>query len=86
MACGTPVIGFRTGGVPEIVDHEINGWLVEQKDVPGLVSAINYVMSDSARLRLWAENGLDKVRKCYNPNLFLARHLDLYESLLGSKQ
>lgn len=86
MACGTPVIGFRTGGVPEIVDHDINGWLVDQKDVPGLVSAINYVMSDSALLRLWAENGLDKVKKCYNPDLFLARHLELYENLLGSKQ
>jgi glycosyltransferase involved in cell wall biosynthesis len=82
MACGTPVIGFRTGGVPEIIDHNINGWLVDQKDVSGLVSALNTVMSDSARLPEWAENGLNKVKKCYNPELFLMRHRDLYESLL----
>jgi glycosyltransferase involved in cell wall biosynthesis len=32
MACGTPVIGYRNGAVPEIVDHEITGLLVDSLD------------------------------------------------------
>ena len=29
MACGTPVIAFNIGGIPDIVDNYINGILVE---------------------------------------------------------
>lgn len=82
MACGTPVIGFRTGGVPEIVDHDINGWLVEQKDVIGLIGALNKMMSDTVLVRSWGQSALNKVKACYTPELFLNRHIDLYERLI----
>src|SRR6185437_7004539 len=29
MACGTPVIAFRRGSVPEIIEHEVSGFVVE---------------------------------------------------------
>lgn len=29
MACGTPVISFNTGGVPELVDHMKTGYVAE---------------------------------------------------------
>ncbi|EGV17448.1 glycosyl transferase group 1 [Thiocapsa marina 5811] len=82
MACGTPVVGFRTGGLPEIVDHDLNGWLVTPKDVQGLAEGIRIAMSDFARLRSWADHGLRKVGDCYNPDLFLERHLEVYDALL----
>ena len=44
MACGTPVIGFRRGSVPEIIDDGVTGFIVDDLDaavacvarVPGL--------------------------------------------------
>lgn len=39
MACGTPVIAFNRGSVPEVVDHGITGFVVE--DVHGAVGAVN---------------------------------------------
>ncbi len=36
MSCGTPVIGSRTGGIPELIDNEKNGLLI----TPGSVSAL----------------------------------------------
>ena len=45
MACGTPVVGFRTGGIPDMIKKKKNGFLVEQKDVDGLVKGINWVLS-----------------------------------------
>lgn len=39
MSCGTPVIGINRGSVPEIVDHNITGFVVE--DVQGAVRAVN---------------------------------------------
>jgi glycosyltransferase involved in cell wall biosynthesis len=38
MACGTPVIAYRSGSVPEVVDHQITGFVVENEE--GAVSAV----------------------------------------------
>ncbi|HXF78541.1 MAG TPA: glycosyltransferase family 4 protein [Usitatibacter sp.] len=32
MACGTPVVAFRNGSVPEIIDNGTSGWIVESED------------------------------------------------------
>lgn len=37
MACGTPVIAFRCGSVPEIIEHGLTGFIVD--DVEGAISA-----------------------------------------------
>jgi glycosyltransferase involved in cell wall biosynthesis len=31
MACGTPVIAFRSGSVPEVVDHGVSGFIVDEE-------------------------------------------------------
>ncbi len=40
MACGTPVVATRCGGVPEIVTHDALGQMLQRRDVPALVTAI----------------------------------------------
>jgi glycosyltransferase involved in cell wall biosynthesis len=32
MACGTPVIAFRSGSVPEVIDHGITGFVVSDEE------------------------------------------------------
>ena len=41
MACGTPVVAFRRGSVPEVVDHGVSGWIVD--DLDGAVEAVQNV-------------------------------------------
>jgi glycosyltransferase involved in cell wall biosynthesis len=41
MACGTPVVGWRTGAVPEVVEDGVTGWLVDSMD--DFVAAIDRV-------------------------------------------
>lgn len=56
LRCGTPVIGFRSGGTPEIVTDEVDGLLVEPGSVDDLVRAVRRVAADRALLgRLGAE-------------------------------
>ncbi len=40
LACGTPVAGFRTGGIPDMVDDRLIGALAKSRDVQELISAI----------------------------------------------
>jgi glycosyltransferase involved in cell wall biosynthesis len=42
LACGTPVITYKTGGSPEAIDEE-TGFVVEKGNIQGLVSAINTI-------------------------------------------
>lgn len=40
MACGVPLIGYRRGGVSEIIQNGKTGWLVEPDDILGLSEAV----------------------------------------------
>lgn len=45
MACGTPVIAFRRGSVPEVVKNGVTGFIVEPDDIQGLVNAVKKIYS-----------------------------------------
>lgn len=77
LACGTPVITYRTGGSPEAVDEK-TGIVVEQGDLNGIVSAIEQLRAhplSSEACRKRAEEHFDK-DKCF------MKYIKLYESLL----
>lgn len=76
LACGTPVVTYRTGGSPEAVDEK-TGVVVEQGDIAGLVDAIERARGlslDECRKR--AEERFDK-------NDRYADYIALYERLLN---
>lgn len=76
LACGTPVITYRTGGSPEAIDEK-TGVVVEQGDLEGLVEAIRLMKENplsSSDCRKRAEESFDK-DKCFE------RYIELYESL-----
>ena len=79
LACGTPVITYRTGGSPEIID-ENTGVVVEQGYINGLITAINSMITKgkenySVFCRKRAEDLFDN-DKCYK------KYLELYEQLV----
>ena len=50
MACGTPVIAFRRGSVPEVIDHGVTGFIVDDEEQA--MQAIKHVPElDRTRVR-----------------------------------
>lgn len=82
LACGTPVIGFETGGIPEMITHQYNGYLVPQKDVTGLANGLIWTLKDPIRYQQLAQNALEKVKIAYAYTRVAQQHLALYRSLL----
>lgn len=45
-ACGTPVVAFDTGGLPDIVEHQRTGYLAKSFDTVDLAQGLSWVLSD----------------------------------------
>jgi glycosyltransferase involved in cell wall biosynthesis len=61
LACGTPVIGWRNGSVPEIVEHGVSGFVVES--IAEAVEGVNRIREiDRARCRREFEQRFDSRR------------------------
>lgn len=86
MACGTPTLAFRTGGVPEIIDHGVTGWLVEQMDINGLSEAVSMCMQNREILKQWGTNGLVKVNNEYSKEIFLDAYIQIYNNLINQSK
>jgi glycosyltransferase involved in cell wall biosynthesis len=57
MHCGLPIVATRTGGIPDVVGHEVTGLLVSPGDVAGLAAAIDRLVGDAALRSRYGEAG-----------------------------
>jgi glycogen(starch) synthase len=48
MALGKPLVASRTGGIPELVEHGVSGWLVAPGDADDLALALRTLLSDAS--------------------------------------
>ena len=61
MACGTPVLSYRTGGISEQLEGGCLGVLVEPGDLGAVLSGVERMANDPEEWRSKAEEGLKKV-------------------------
>ncbi len=83
MACGTPVVGFAVGGIPEIVRPGANGLLVSAQDVTALRTAISELLRDPARRAEMAIRCRRIAIEEYALELQVKRYAELYEAILA---
>ena len=81
MACGTPCVGFQTGGIPEMIDHVQNGYVAHYQDAKDLAKGIQWVINhpDPEALR---QACVEKVRTHYAEEVVAQQYIKLYEQLL----
>ncbi|UCB60400.1 MAG: glycosyltransferase family 4 protein [Candidatus Bathyarchaeota archaeon] len=63
MACETPVVASRVGGLPEAIEHNVNGILVDPKNVNQLASAIIEILQDRKVAQRMGKKGRDVVTR-----------------------
>jgi colanic acid/amylovoran biosynthesis glycosyltransferase len=61
MAMGLPVITTRHSGIPELVEHEVSGYLAPEGNAGALADGIRTVLDDPAVALRWAEAARAKV-------------------------
>ncbi len=82
LACGTPTVAFRTGGLPELIEHQHNGYLADYRSAHDLAAGIEYVLDADNHGRL-SENARASVVKRFSEGAVAAQYRTLYKSLTG---
>lgn len=81
MACGTPCVAFSVGGIPDIIDHQVNGYLAEPHDVKDFASGIAWVLSDTMRYRNLSYSAREKIIEHFCYIKVAKRYSDLYSAV-----
>jgi glycosyltransferase involved in cell wall biosynthesis len=81
MACGTPVVGFDTGGVCEMVQPGQTGALGPVEDVSALARNIGRLLDDPDGRHVMAAHCRQRVLEEFSMDLYVRRYEELYEGL-----
>ena len=81
MLCGTPVVGFNTGGIPEMIDHKKNGYLAGYKSSDDLAAGMKWVLSAPSYENLSSDTR-DLAVERFSMDRSVGMHIDLYKRIL----
>jgi glycosyltransferase involved in cell wall biosynthesis len=84
MAMGKPVIACDAGGVPEIVTHGTDGWLVEPRSTEAVAVAMSALLKDAGRRREMGVAARATVRARFMPHHQCSQVIQQYEKLLAA--
>ena len=82
MACGTPVVAFNIGGMPDMIEHKVTGYLAQPFDIQDLARGISWVIQHNSPNRSLSDRARAKVENEYAHDKVGLRHALLYEDVL----
>lgn len=85
MLMGIPVIVADSGALPELVENEVSGLVIEATDSRAWSKAIRRLREDSSFAMRLGEEGLARANKCFSIDRFVAEHEDLYKKLISGR-
>ena len=83
LSCGTPVVGFAVGGIPEIIHHKKNGFLAKPFDCTDFADGINWICNlDSVSRKNICQNARKKALDQYSLKAQATSYIKLIKSLI----
>ena len=84
MACGIPSVGFRVGGIPEMINHQVNGYVANERDAADLAQGIRYVL-DEADHNTLSHECLRQVAQKYSQQSVANHYIEEYQQRMTPK-
>jgi glycosyltransferase involved in cell wall biosynthesis len=73
MCCGTPVVGFNVGGIPDMIQHKENGYLAKYMDAVDLANGIIFCLTHNIK---------GKLLPVFEPSNIVRMHMELFAHLV----
>jgi len=81
LSCGTPVVAFTTGGIPDMVKHEQNGYLATYRSAESFTDGMEWVINHSDRAKL-NQQARQSIMDHFSEEIIAKKHIGLYTQLL----
>jgi sugar transferase (PEP-CTERM/EpsH1 system associated) len=83
MAAGKPIVATYVGGIPEIIEHDIDGLLIPPHNTEALSDAIMKLLRNTEKARLLGIMAKRKFEKNFSLSLMVKKYEEVYESLMS---
>ena len=84
MACEVPVVASNVGGVPEVIEHGVDGYLHEPRDVKAAARYALEILSRQDRGRSMGQTARINARKKYCANDVIPLYEEYYRQVIGA--
>lgn len=85
LSCGTPVLAFNTGGMPDMIEHLKNGYLAEIKSAEDFAAGIVTLISDSEFLMKMGEKSRETALEKFSEETIADQYSGYYKQVLAEK-
>jgi glycosyltransferase involved in cell wall biosynthesis len=85
MACGTPMVSFRVGGVPDTVRPEVTGLLAEPESVTDFRDCIVRLLEDDELRQTLRQKCREVAEREYSMELYTQRFVELYQRAIDAR-
>lgn len=85
LSCETPVVGSTVGGIPEVVDHNINGFLHPVGDVEAMANSVIELLTNDGMLRDFKQHARNKAVQVFDSALLVPEYEKFYLQILNSR-
>jgi glycosyltransferase involved in cell wall biosynthesis len=85
LACGTPCVAFNIGGMPDMIEHQRNGYLAQPFESEDLAKGIVWVLENQERYQKLCDRARQKAEQEFTLDIQSHRYESLYRQLQSSK-
>jgi N-acetyl-alpha-D-glucosaminyl L-malate synthase BshA len=85
MACGVPVVASRVGGLPEVIDHGLTGYLHPPEALDEMADSAVGLLTDEARRKTMGKEATSRVHEKYCEERILPMYEECYRRLIEAK-
>jgi len=85
MACGVPVVASRVGGLPEVIEDGVTGFVCDPDDVDGMAERGIEVLSNQTRKTEIGEAAIKDVRRRFDDDVIVPQYEAYYEEVLAGR-
>jgi glycosyltransferase involved in cell wall biosynthesis len=81
MASKVPVVATDVGGIPEVIESGVNGFLVPSANADALTKKITYISKNKTLAEIFAHSGYNKIKEQFSFESMINKYIEIYSNL-----
>ena len=81
LACGTPCVAFNIGGMPDMIEHKLNGYLAKAYDTDDLANGIMWILNNVTHWPMLSRHARNKAQQEFGIVRIANQYCELYKEI-----